>query len=104
MAGAPRPGLRGDDLQPPGGGPAVGGLRPRTAGAAATLEALRQIAAAHGKSVAQVAINWVLSHAEVDVAITGGDTVEQMEENLGAVGWSITPAERTRLDEVSRRG
>jgi len=35
------------------------------------------------------------------VAITGGDTVAHMEENIGAVGWSITPEERVRLDEVS---
>ncbi len=69
--------------------------------AVATLAALYQIAAVHGKTVAQTAINWVLSHPEVTVAITGGDTVAHMEENIGAVGWSITPEERVRLDEVS---
>ena len=69
--------------------------------AVATLATLRQIAAVHGKTVAQTAINWVLSHPEVTVAITGGDTVAHMEENIGAVGWSITPEERVRLDEVS---
>ncbi len=69
--------------------------------AGATLAALREIAAAHERTPAQTAINWVLSHPEVTAAITGGDTVAHMEENVGAVGWSITPAERTRLDEVS---
>ena len=66
-----------------------------------TLKILRQIADAHGRTVAQTAINWVLSHPEVTAAITGGDTVAHMEENVGAVGWSITPEDRARLDEAS---
>ena len=66
-----------------------------------TLEILRQTADAHGRTVAQTAINWVLSHPEVTAAITGGDTVAHMEENVGAVGWSITPEDRARLDEAS---
>ena len=69
--------------------------------AQATLESVREIAAAHGKTPAQTAINWVLSHSEVSLAITGGDTVEHMEENVGAVGWSMTAEERAKLDEVS---
>ena len=66
-----------------------------------TLEILREIAGAHGRTVAQTAINWVLSHPEVTAAITGGDTVAHMEENAGAVGWSITPEDRALLDEAS---
>lgn len=69
--------------------------------ARATLAALRQVAAAHGRTVAQTAINWVLSHPEVTAAITGGDTVAHMEENVGAVGWSMAPEDRARLDAVS---
>ena len=66
-----------------------------------TLAILREIAEAHGRTVAQTAINWVLSHPEVTAAITGGDTVAHMEENAGAAGWSITPEDRSRLDEAS---
>ena len=66
-----------------------------------TLAALREIAAARGKTVAQTALNWVLSHPEVSLAITGGDTAEHMEENVGAVGWTISAEERARLDAVS---
>jgi aryl-alcohol dehydrogenase-like predicted oxidoreductase len=69
--------------------------------AQATLELLREIAAAHCKTPAQTAINWVLSHPEVNMAITGGDTVAHMEDNVGAVSWSITTEERAKLDEVS---
>lgn len=66
-----------------------------------TLAALREVAAARGKTVAQTALNWVLSHPEVSLAITGGDTAEHMEENVGAVGWTISAEERARLDAVS---
>ena len=66
-----------------------------------TLRVLREVADTHGRTVAQTAINWVLSHPEVTAAITGGDTAAHMEENAGAVGWSITPEERGRLDEAS---
>jgi aryl-alcohol dehydrogenase-like predicted oxidoreductase len=62
---------------------------------------LGQIAAERERTVAQVAINWILSHPEVTVAITGGDTLAQMEENAGAVGWSLSDDECARLDEAS---
>ena len=69
--------------------------------AQATLSLLREIAAAHEKTPAQTAINWVISHPEVSLAITGGDTVAHMEENIGAVGWSISAEERAQLDAIS---
>jgi aryl-alcohol dehydrogenase-like predicted oxidoreductase len=72
--------------------------------AGATLELLKEIAAAHGKTVAQTALNWVLSHPEVSTAITGADTIEHMDENVGAVGWAISAQDRERLDEVSSGG
>jgi aryl-alcohol dehydrogenase-like predicted oxidoreductase len=69
--------------------------------AQAVLRILSEIATIHDKTVAQTAINWVLSHPEVTLAITGGDTIAHMDENAGATGWSITPEERARLDETS---
>ena len=66
-----------------------------------TLAILGEVADAHGRTMAQTAINWVLSHPEVTTAVTGGDTVAHMEENVGAAGWSITPEDRARLDEAS---
>lgn len=68
---------------------------------AAVLETVRGIAAGRGKTVAQVALNWVLSHLEVTVAISGSDTGEQIDDNLGAVRWELTAEEPARLDEVS---
>ena len=69
-----------------------------------TLTILREVADAHGRTVAQTAINWVLSHPEVTAAVTGGDTAAHMEENAGAAGWSITPEDRARLDRASAAG
>lgn len=55
-----------------------------------------------GKTPAQLAIAWVLSHPEVTVAITGADTVEQLENNLGGVGWTLDADIRAELDEISQ--
>jgi aryl-alcohol dehydrogenase-like predicted oxidoreductase len=65
------------------------------------IEALFEIAKELGKTPAQVALAWVLDHPEVTVAITGGDTVEHLNDNLGGVGWKLDPELRKRLDEVS---
>ena len=67
----------------------------------AVMDAVRDIAAARGKTMAQVAVNWVLSHPEITVAISGSDTVEQLDDNLGALGWNLEPDEIDRLNRVS---
>mgnify|MGYP005849867519 CR=1 FL=1 len=61
------------------------------------LEAAGQL----GKTPAQVALAWVLSHPEVTCAITGGDTVEHLQDNLGALGWELPAEVRKQLDDVS---
>ena len=71
--------------------------------AADTLESLERIAGEHGKTVAQVAQNWVLGRQEVTSIISGSDTVEQIEENVGATGWELSVEEIRCLDEVSIR-
>jgi aryl-alcohol dehydrogenase-like predicted oxidoreductase len=65
------------------------------------LETVRQVASEVGKSVAQVALAWVLSHPEIAVAISGGDTIEHIEDNVGALGWELPREARERLDTVS---
>ncbi len=68
---------------------------------AAVVEAVRQAASDLGKTMAQVALAWVLSHPEVTVAITGGDTIAHLEDNAGALGWDLPQNIRARLDEAS---
>ena len=65
------------------------------------LKTLRQVASEVGKSVAQVALTWVLSHPEISVVISGADTIEHIAENVGAIGWELDPEARERLDVVS---
>ena len=65
------------------------------------IDALREIALGRGKTVPQVAMNWVLSHSEVTVAITGADTIARLDENLGAVDWTLEEPELARLNEAS---
>jgi aryl-alcohol dehydrogenase-like predicted oxidoreductase len=98
-------------LYRPGKSPPKGtlwGKRPKerfdsvmSAGASAVVEALQQIADEYGKSMAQVGLAWVLSHPEVSVAITGGDTIEHLEDNAGALSFKLDPEARKRLDDVS---
>ena len=65
------------------------------------VDALDAIAAETGKTVPQVAINWVLRRPTVANAIIGARTEEQLRQNLGAVGWELTPEQVARLDAAS---
>ena len=49
---------------------------------------------------------WVLSHPEITVAISGSDTIERLDDNLGALDLQLTPEERLTLDDdvLSRGG
>ena len=57
-----------------------------------------------GRTPAQLAIAWVLSHPEVTVAITGGDTIGHLDDSLGSVGWTLDDSVRQKLDVVSTPG
>ena len=60
-----------------------------------------ELAAELGVTPAQLALAWVLSHPEITVAITGGDTIEHLNDNIGAVGWTLDDSVRETLDTVS---
>ena len=65
------------------------------------VEALDAVAVETGKTLPQVAINWVLRRPTVANVIVGARNEEQLKENLGSVGWSLTPAQVTTLDAAS---
>jgi aryl-alcohol dehydrogenase-like predicted oxidoreductase len=65
------------------------------------LEAVQDVAEAHGAPMSQVALAWLLSRRAVTSVILGARTLEQLQQNLGAVDLVLTPAELARLDEVS---
>ena len=66
------------------------------------ISTLKRLASELGKTPAQLAVAWVLSHPEVTVAISGSDTIEQLDDTLGGVGWELDAEIRAELDEVSR--
>lgn len=65
------------------------------------VDALDEIAHETGKSIPQIAINWLLQRPSVATVIIGARNEEQLRENLGAVGWSLTPEQVARLDAAS---
>jgi myo-inositol catabolism protein IolS len=60
---------------------------------------LDTLAAKYGKTPAQVAINWVVSQKGITAAIVGSKTVEQLEDNLGALGWEMESKDYELLRE-----
>jgi aryl-alcohol dehydrogenase-like predicted oxidoreductase len=65
------------------------------------VDALDEVARETGKSVSQVALNWLLQRPSVANVVMGARNEAQLWENLGAVGWSLTPAQVARLDAIS---
>jgi aryl-alcohol dehydrogenase-like predicted oxidoreductase len=68
------------------------------------LEAVQEVAEGRGVSMAQVALAWVLDRPGVTSVILGARTVEQLEDNLGAVGLHLSDEETARLDAASDPG
>ncbi|PKR56941.1 aldo/keto reductase [Thalassospira lohafexi] len=67
------------------------------------VDVLDDIAGETGKTVPQVAINWLLQRPTVSSVILGARTEDQLIANLGAVGWSLNDDQTARLDKVSKR-
>ncbi|UNK49201.1 aldo/keto reductase [Lysobacter sp. S4-A87] len=65
------------------------------------VDALDVIAAETGKTVPQIALNWLLQRPTVSTVVIGARTEEQLLQNLGAVGWSLTADQVAALDEAS---
>ncbi|EJC80261.1 putative oxidoreductase, aryl-alcohol dehydrogenase like protein [Rhizobium leguminosarum bv. trifolii WSM2297] len=62
---------------------------------------LDAIAEETGRTVPQIAINWLLNRPTVSSVIIGARNEEQLRQNLGAVGWSLSKEQVERLDAVS---
>ncbi|WGR99723.1 aldo/keto reductase [Bradyrhizobium sp. ISRA443] len=67
----------------------------------AIVDALDAAAAETGRSVPQIAIAWLLTRPSVSSVIIGARDEAQLRDNLGAVGWSLTPDQVARLDKAS---
>lgn len=65
------------------------------------VEAIDAVAAETGKTVPQIAINWLLQRPSVSSVIIGARTEEQLRQNLGAIGWNLTKEQVAKLDAAS---
>jgi len=65
------------------------------------VDALDAVAAETEKTVAQVALNWLVQRPTVSSVIIGARNEEQLRQNLGAVGWDLSAAQVARLDRAS---
>jgi aryl-alcohol dehydrogenase-like predicted oxidoreductase len=65
------------------------------------VDVLTEVAEEVGKTVPQVALNWLLQRPSVANVIIGARTEEQLRQNLGAVGWNLTNEQVAKLDKVS---
>ena len=65
------------------------------------VDAIDEVAKETGKTVSQIALNWLLQRPTVATVIIGARNEEQLRQNLGSVGWNLTPAQVAKLDEAS---
>ncbi|MBM2765374.1 aldo/keto reductase [Burkholderia anthina] len=65
------------------------------------VDALDAIAEETGRTVPQIALNWLLQRPTVSSVIVGARNEAQLRQNLGAVGWSLTDAQIATLDAAS---
>jgi aryl-alcohol dehydrogenase-like predicted oxidoreductase len=79
-----------------GHGPALNEARLYT-----IMDVLDAVAKQTGKTVAQVAINWLLQRPTIDNIVIGARNEEQLKQNLGAVGWKLSVEQMKALDAAS---
>ena len=67
------------------------------------VDALEEISRETGKTIPQVAINWLLQRPTVANVIIGARNEEQLRQNLGSVGWNLAPEQVARLNAASEQ-
>jgi len=65
------------------------------------VDALDEVAAKTGKTIPQIALNWLLQRPSIATVIIGARDERQLRDNLGAVGWSLTAEQVAKLDQAS---
>jgi aryl-alcohol dehydrogenase-like predicted oxidoreductase len=65
------------------------------------VDALDEVAKETGKTVPQIALNWLLQRPTVSTVVIGARNEEQLKQNLGAVGWNLTKEQVAKLDKAS---
>ncbi len=65
------------------------------------IDAIDEVAKETGKTVPQIALNWLLQRPTVSSIILGARNEEQLRQNLGAIGWKLTTEQVAKLDAAS---
>lgn len=65
------------------------------------VDVLDEIAKKTGKSIPQIALNWLFQRPTVSSVIIGARDEKQLKDNLGAIGWNLTPEQIAKLDAAS---
>jgi aryl-alcohol dehydrogenase-like predicted oxidoreductase len=65
------------------------------------VDALDEVAKETGKTIPQISLNWLLQRPTVSTLVIGARNEEQLKQNLGAVGWKLTPEQIAKLDAAS---
>jgi aryl-alcohol dehydrogenase-like predicted oxidoreductase len=65
------------------------------------VDALDAVAKETGKTIPQVALNWLLQRPTVSSVIIGARNEEQLRQNLAAAGWNLTTEQIAKLDKAS---
>jgi aryl-alcohol dehydrogenase-like predicted oxidoreductase len=69
----------------------------------AVVDALEKVSAETGKTVPQIALNWLLQRPTVASVIIGARNEEQLRQNISAAGWNLTAEQVTALDKASEQ-
>jgi aryl-alcohol dehydrogenase-like predicted oxidoreductase len=67
------------------------------------VDALDAVAGETGKTVPQIALNWLLQRPTVSSVIIGARNEEQLRQNLAAEGWNLTADQVAKLDRASEQ-
>jgi aryl-alcohol dehydrogenase-like predicted oxidoreductase len=67
------------------------------------VEDLKEVARRYDRSLPQLALRWAISHPAVSTALVGCRSVDEVEDNVGAVGWEISDADLAEIDRIFDR-
>jgi aryl-alcohol dehydrogenase-like predicted oxidoreductase len=65
------------------------------------VDALEEVGKEVGKTIPQVALNWLLQRPSVSTVVIGARDEKQLKDNLGAVGWNLSAEQMAKLDAAS---
>jgi aryl-alcohol dehydrogenase-like predicted oxidoreductase len=68
------------------------------------IERLQSFCEERGHTLIELALNWLLCKPVVSIVIMGASTPEQLDQNIHAIGWNLSPEELTEIDRAHSTG